>query len=87
MVRDYQPTGYKRAAWLEHRYDHILPIEKRGPMPITRPDEDFVDHKLTCGCRRCRQPNIIAAKKIARNRANRGFHKTKPWLASKSSSD
>ena len=53
MVRHYQPTGWKRAAWLAERYKHILPIEQRGAMPETRPDEDFVGHKLMCNCKRC----------------------------------
>ena len=65
MVRHYQPTGWKRAAWLAERYKHILPIEQRGAMPETRPDEDFVGHKLMCNCKRCQLPSVQRMKKLA----------------------
>ena len=65
MVRNYQPTGWKRAAWMAERYKHILPIEQRGQMPETRPDEDFVGHKLMCNCKRCQMPSVQRMKKLA----------------------
>lgn len=43
----------------------VLEDEKRK-MPETRPDVDFVLHRLTCGCRRCQAPGILRWKRKVR---------------------
>lgn len=44
----------------------VLPLEQRGRLPWTRPDEEAIAHQLGCLCHMCRTVPRVRKKKRAR---------------------
>ncbi len=51
----------------------LIPDTKRV-MPETRPDEDFLDHKLICNCGRCKSPAVLELQKKRRRAEVNAMH-------------
>ena len=71
MGVDYHPRyEYRYKREMRERFpDNLvppLPLQDRGPMPITVPDIELRDHKMLCECDPCKADYVLELKRRRR---------------------